>query len=56
VAAARVANRPLRYQAVYFLAYYATYQVTLANGKTLIPAEGLSANRALLFDENRSRF
>jgi LPS-assembly lipoprotein len=38
---------------VYFLAYYATYQVTLANGKTLIPAEGLSANRALLFDENR---
>lgn len=37
----------------YFLAYDVAYQVTLANGKTLIAAEGLSANRALLFDENR---
>ncbi len=37
----------------YFLAYDAAYQVTLANGKTLIPTEGISANRALLFDENR---
>jgi LPS-assembly lipoprotein len=37
----------------YTLAYYATYQVALANGKTLIPAEGISANRGLLFDENR---
>ncbi|MCB1823882.1 MAG: hypothetical protein KDJ54_04575 [Candidatus Competibacteraceae bacterium] len=36
----------------YFLAYDAAYQVTLANGKTLIPLEGLSANRTLLFDEN----
>ena len=37
----------------YFLVYNATYQVTLANGKTLISAEGISANRNLLFDENR---
>lgn len=37
----------------YWVGYSAAYQVTLANGKTLIPAEGLSANRALLFDENR---
>ena len=37
----------------YWLVYSAAYQVTLANGKTLIAAEGLSANRALLFDENR---
>lgn len=37
----------------YFLVYYATYQVTLANGKTLIPAEGISTNRTLLFDENQ---
>jgi LPS-assembly lipoprotein len=29
------------------------YQVTLANGQTLIPAEGFSTNRTLLFDENR---
>lgn len=37
----------------YWLAYDASYQVTLRNGKTLIPAEGISANRSLLFDENR---
>lgn len=37
----------------YSLAYSATYEVKLANGKILIAAEGLSANRALLFDENR---
>ncbi len=37
----------------YWVAYSAAYQVTLANGKTLIPLEGLNANRALLFDENR---
>ena len=37
----------------YFLAYDAAYQVTLANGKTLIPLEGLSVNRTLLFDENQ---
>jgi len=37
----------------YFLVYYAAYRVTLANGKTLITDEGLSANRSLLFDENR---
>lgn len=37
----------------YWVSYSATYQVTLANGKTLIPTEGLSANRSLLFDENR---
>jgi LPS-assembly lipoprotein len=37
----------------YFLAYDVSYQVTLANGKTLVAAEGLSANRSLLFDENR---
>ena len=37
----------------YFLVYDASYQVTLANGKTLIPAEGVSANRTLLFDENQ---
>ncbi|MFO1425051.1 MAG: LPS assembly lipoprotein LptE [Candidatus Competibacteraceae bacterium] len=37
----------------YVLAYDVSYQVTLANGKTLVAAEGLSANRALLFDENR---
>lgn len=38
---------------VYFLVYDASYQVTLVNGKTLIPMEGLNANRALLFDENQ---
>jgi LPS-assembly lipoprotein len=27
--------------------------VTLANGQILIPEEGISANRTLLFDENR---
>ncbi|MBZ4194026.1 MAG: hypothetical protein LAE24_06935 [Candidatus Contendobacter sp.] len=37
----------------YFLAYSATYQVTLANGNTLIPAETITTNRNLLFDENR---
>lgn len=37
----------------YFLAYDLTYQVTLANGQTLIPPETFSANRTLLFDENR---
>ena len=37
----------------YFLVYDATYQVTLANGKTLVATESLSANRSLLFDENR---
>jgi LPS-assembly lipoprotein len=37
----------------YWLVYSAVYQVTLANGKTLIAEEGLSTNRALLFDENR---
>jgi len=37
----------------YFLAYNAAYQVTLVNGKTLIPAETITANRNLLFDENR---
>lgn len=37
----------------YWLAYSASYQVTLANGKTLIAAESLSANRTLLFDETR---
>lgn len=37
----------------YWLVNDASYQVTLRNGKTLIPAEGVSANRNLLFDENR---
>ena len=37
----------------YFLAYNAAYQVTLANRNTLIPAETITANRNLLFDENR---
>ncbi len=37
----------------YWLVYDASYQVTLRNGKTLIPTEGISANRSLLFDENR---
>jgi LPS-assembly lipoprotein len=37
----------------YFLAYDVAYRVTLANGQTLIPDEGLSASRTLLFDENR---
>ncbi len=37
----------------YFLAYDAIYEVKLANGRTLVAAEGISANRALLFDENR---
>lgn len=37
----------------YWLAYDASYQVTLRNGKTLVPAESISANRSLLFDENR---
>ena len=37
----------------YWVVYSIAFQVTLANGKILIPAEGLSANRAVLFDENR---
>ncbi len=37
----------------YLLAYDAIYEVKLANGKTLIAAEGVGASRALLFDENR---
>jgi LPS-assembly lipoprotein len=37
----------------YFLAYDVVYQVTLANGQILIPEEGMSASRTLLFDENR---
>jgi len=37
----------------YWLAYDASYRVTLANGKTLIAEEGISANRSLLYDENR---
>lgn len=37
----------------YVLAYDIAYRVTLANGQTLIPEEGLNANRSLLFDENR---
>jgi len=37
----------------YVLAYDVAYRVTLANGRTLIPEEGLNANRSLLFDENR---
>lgn len=37
----------------YFLVYDALYEVRLANGKMLIPAEGVNANRAVLFDENR---
>lgn len=37
----------------YFLLYSATYEVKLANGQTVIAAEGINANRALLFDENR---
>lgn len=37
----------------YFLAYDVAYRVTLADGQTLIPDEGLSASRTLLFDENR---
>ncbi len=37
----------------YFLAYDVAYRVTLANGQVLIPDESMSANRTLLFDENR---
>ncbi|MBK8181595.1 MAG: hypothetical protein IPK63_01240 [Candidatus Competibacteraceae bacterium] len=37
----------------YVLAYSVTYDVRLAGGKTLLPAEGISTSRALLFDENR---
>lgn len=37
----------------YRLSYDASYQVTLANGKTLVPEESISANRSLLYDENR---
>lgn len=37
----------------YWLAYDAAYRVTLANGKTLVAEEGVSANRSLLYDENR---
>ena len=37
----------------YLLVYQASYQVILADGQVLIPAEAISANRSLLFDENR---
>ena len=37
----------------YSLVYSATFQVTLADGQVLVPPESISANRSLLFDENR---
>ena len=37
----------------YILAYDVSYEVRLGNGKVLLPAESLIANRALLFDENQ---
>lgn len=37
----------------YFIAYNVVYRVTLANGQVLVPDEGMSVNRSLLFDENR---
>lgn len=37
----------------YILAYDVSYEVRLGNGKVLVPAESLIANRALLFDENQ---
>ncbi|CDI03783.1 exported hypothetical protein [Candidatus Competibacter denitrificans Run_A_D11] len=37
----------------HFVAYSAAYELKLVNGKVLIPTEGISANRMLLFDENR---
>lgn len=37
----------------HLVVYSAAYELKLANGKLLIPAEGVSANRLLLFDENR---
>lgn len=37
----------------YSLVYSASFQVTLANGQVLLPPESISANRSLLFDENR---
>ena len=48
-----VATDRINVKRQYFLAYDASYQVTLANGQILIPPEGLSANRTLLFDENQ---
>ncbi len=37
----------------YALVYSATFQVALADGQVLVPPESISANRSLLFDENR---
>ena len=37
----------------YSLVYSAVYDVKLSDGRVLIGAEGISANRAVLFDENR---
>ncbi|MBL8258809.1 MAG: hypothetical protein JNM60_03230 [Candidatus Competibacteraceae bacterium] len=37
----------------YTLVYGAAYDVKRPNGQVLIGAEGISANRAVLFDENR---
>ncbi len=37
----------------YALVYSAVYEVQLTSGKILIAAESISANRALLFDENQ---
>lgn len=37
----------------YALVYNAAFQVTLPDGQVLLPAESISANRTLLFDENR---
>lgn len=37
----------------YSLDYSAVYEVKLTGGRTLIAAESINANRALLFDENR---
>ena len=48
-----VAADPLDIKREYRLVYSAALQVTLANGKTLIPAEGFTVQRSVLFDENR---
>lgn len=48
-----VAADRLDIKRVYSLVYYASYQITLANGKILIPAETVTTNRSLLFDQNQ---
>lgn len=48
-----VAADPQDIKREYYLVFSIGYQLTLPDGKVLIPAESLNVQRELLFDENR---